>query len=77
MPDVPSLTTEVPPEMLNHDNNCSSTDKTYIEPARWITAGHSAKRHKKTPKKPRQNLPDLPTLPTFDPLQSVVPHHKA
>jgi len=77
VPDVSSLTTEAPPAMLNLDNNYSSSDEAYIEPARSITAGHSAKGRKKTLKKPIQNLPDLPKLPTFDPLQPVVPPHKA
>jgi hypothetical protein len=63
--------------MLNLDDNYSSTNEAYIEPAESITAGHSAKQRKKTLKKPIQNLPDLPKLPTFDPLQPVVPPHKA
>jgi len=63
--------------MLNLDDNYSSSDEAYIEPAGSITAGHSAKRRKKTHKNQIQNLPDLPMLPTFDPLQPVVPLHKA
>jgi len=77
IPDVSSLTTEAPPAMLNHDDNYSSSDEAYIEPAGLITACHSAKQRKKTIKKPIQNLPDLPKLPTFDPSQPVVPSHKA
>jgi len=75
--DVFSLTTEAPPAMLNLDDDYSSSDEAYIEPAEVISAGHSAKQRKKTPKKPIQNLPDLPKLPTFDPSQRVVPPHKA
>jgi hypothetical protein len=67
IPDVSSPTTEVPPAMLNLDNNYSSSDKAYIEPVRSITTDHSAKRCKKTLNKPIQNLTDLPELPTFDP----------
>jgi len=63
--------------MLNLDNNYSSSDKAYIEPAGLITAGHSVKLCKKTLKKPIQNLTDLPELPTFDSLQPIVPSHKA
>jgi hypothetical protein len=63
--------------MLNLDDNYSSSDEAYIEPAGSITAGHSAKRRKKTLQKPIQNLADLPKLPTFDPFQPVVPPHKA
>ena len=77
VPDVSSLTTEAPPAMLNLDNNYSSSDKVYIEPAGSITAGHSATRCKKPLNKPIQNLPDLLKPPTFDPLQPVVPPHKA
>ena len=76
VPDVSSLTTEAPPAMLNLDDNYSSSDEAYIEPARSITAGHSAKWHKKTLEKPIQNLTDLCKLPPFDPLQPVVPPHK-
>ena len=47
IPDVSSLTTEAPPAMLNLDDNYSSLDEAYIEPAGSITAGHSAKRRKK------------------------------
>jgi len=74
--DVSSLTTESPPAMLNLQDNYSSSDEAYIKPAGSITAGHSARRHKKTLNKPIQNLTDLPKLPTFDPLQPVVPPHK-
>jgi len=74
--DVSSPTTEAPPAILNLDNNYSSSDKAYIEPARSITADHSAKWRKKTLKKPIQNLTDRPGLPTFDPSQPIVPHHK-
>jgi len=63
--------------MPNLDDNYSSSDEAYIEPAGSITAGHSAKQRKKTLKKLIQNLPDLPKLPTLDPLQPVVPSHKA
>jgi len=77
IPDVSSLTTEAPSAMLDLDNNYSSSDEAYVEPAGSITAGHLAKRRKKTLKKLIQNLPDLPKLPTFDPLQTVVPPHKA
>jgi hypothetical protein len=63
--------------MLNLDDNYSSIDEPYIEPAQSITAGHSATRRKKTLKKPIHNLPDLPKFPIFDPLQPVVPPHKA
>ena len=52
VPDVSSLTTEAPPAMLNLDDNYSSTDEVYIEPAEAITAGHSAKQRKKTLKRP-------------------------
>ena len=52
IPDVSSLTTEAPPGMLKLDDNYSSSDEAYIEPAGSITAGHSAMRHKKTLKKP-------------------------
>ena len=62
--------------MLNIDDNYSSSDEAYIEPAGSITADHSVKRHKKTLKKPSQNLTDLPELPTFNPLQPIVPPHK-
>jgi hypothetical protein len=71
------FTTEVPPTMLNLDNNSSSSDEAYIEPAGSITAGHSAKRCKKTLKKQIQNLLDLPKLPTFVHLQPAVAPHKA
>jgi len=54
VPDVSSLTTEAPPTMLNLDDNYSSSDEAYIELAGLITAGHSAKRRKKTHKKPIQ-----------------------
>ena len=47
MPDVSSPTTKAPPAMLNLDDNYSSLDKVYIEPAGSITADHSAERHKK------------------------------
>jgi len=77
IPDVSSLTAEAPPAMLNLDDNYSSSDEAYIEPAGWITAGHSARRRKKTLTKPIQNLPDLRKLPTRDPSQLVVPPHKA
>jgi len=77
IPDVSSLTTEAPPAMLNLDDDYSSSDEAYIEPAGSITAGHSVKQCKKALKKLIQNLPDLPKLPTFDPLQPVVPPHKA
>ena len=40
--DVSSPTTEAPPAMLNLDNNYSSSDEAYIEPAEAITADHSA-----------------------------------
>jgi len=63
--------------MLNLDDNYSFSDEAYIEPAGSITVGHLAKWHKKTHKKLIQNLPDLPKLPTFNPLQPVVPPHKA
>ena len=75
--DVSSLTTEAPPAMLNLDDVYSSSDEAYIGRAGSITAGHSAKRRKKTLQKLIQNLPDLPKLPTFYPLQPVVPPHKA
>jgi len=74
---VSSLTIEAQPAMLNLDMNYSSSDKAYIPPAGSITAGHSAKRHKKTLRKPNQNLPDLSKIPTVDPLQPVVPPAKA
>jgi len=77
IPDVSSPTTEAPPAMLNIDDNYSSSDKAYIERAGSITADHSAKRCKKTLKKPIQNLTDHSKLPTFDPLQLIVPPHKA
>ena len=77
MPDVSSLTTEAPPAMLNLDDNYSSSDEAYIEPAGLITAGHLAKWRKNTLKKPIQNLPDLPMLPAFDPAPPVVPPHNA
>jgi hypothetical protein len=76
IPDVSSPTTEAPPAMLNLDDNYSSSDEAYIEPARSITADHSVKRCKKTLKKPSQNLTDLSELPTFNPLQPIVPPHK-
>jgi hypothetical protein len=63
--------------MLNLDDNYSSSDKAYIEPARSITAAHLSKRHKKTLKIPIQNLTDLPELPTFNTLQLIVPSHMA
>ena len=72
VPDVSSLTTEAPHAMLNLDDIYSTSDEAYSEPAGSITAGHSAKRCKKTLKKPLQNLPDAPKLPTLDPLQPVV-----
>ena len=77
IPDVSSPTTEAPPEMLNLDDNYSSSDDAYIEPAGSITADHSANRRNKTLKKPIQNSTDLPELPTFNPLQRIVPPHKA
>jgi len=77
MSDVSSLTTEAPPAMLILDDNYSSLDEAYIEPAGLITAGHLAKWRKKTLKKPIHNLPEPPKLPTFDPLQPAVPPHKA
>jgi hypothetical protein len=77
LPNVSSLTTEAPPAILNLDDNYSSSDEAYIEPAGSITAGYSAKQRKKTLKKLNQNLPDLPMVPTFDPLQPVVPPDKA
>ena len=70
-------TTEAPPAMLNLDDNHSSSDKAYIQPAGSITADHSAKRRKKTLKTPIQNLTDLPELPTVNPLEPIVPPHKA
>jgi len=76
IPDVSSPTTEAPPAMLNLDDNYSSSDEAYIEPAPSITADHSAKWRKKTLKKPSQNLTDLPELRTFNPLQPIVPPHK-
>jgi len=75
--DVSSPTTEAPPAMLNLDDNYSSSDEAYIEPAGSITPDHSAKWHKKTLKKPIQNFTDLPELPTFDPLQPIIHPHKA
>jgi len=77
IPDVSSPTTEAPPAMLNIDDNYSSSDEAYIEPAGPITTDHSAKLRKKTLKKPIQNLTDHPELPTFDPLQPIDPSHKA
>jgi hypothetical protein len=47
MPDVSSPIAEAPPAMLNFDDNYSSLDNPYIEPARSITTYYSAKRHKK------------------------------
>jgi hypothetical protein len=47
VPDVSSLTTKAPPAMLNLDDKYSSSDEAYIEPARTIIAGHSAKWRKK------------------------------
>jgi len=47
IPDVSALTTEAPPAMLNLDDNYSSSEEAYIEPAGSITAGHSAKPRKK------------------------------
>jgi hypothetical protein len=47
---VSSPTTEAPPAMLNLDDNYSSLDEAYIEPAGLIMADHSAKRRKKTQK---------------------------
>jgi len=77
IPDVSSLTTEAPPAILNLDNDYSSSDEAYIEPAWSITAGHLAKRHKKTLKQPIPNLPSLLKLPKFDCLQPDVHPHKA
>jgi len=77
LPDVSSPTTEAPPAMLNLDDNYSSSDKAYIEPARSITADYSAKQHKKVLKKQIQILTDLPKLPTINPLQPIGPSHKA
>jgi hypothetical protein len=77
IPDVSSPTTEAPPAMLNLDDNYSSSDEAYIEPAGSITADHSAQRHKKILKKTSQNLTDLPELPTFNPSQPIIPTHKA
>jgi len=77
IPDVSSPTTEAPPAILNLDDNYSSSDEAYIEPAGSIIADHSAKWCKKTLKKPAQNWTDLPKLPTFDPLHPIVPPHKA
>jgi hypothetical protein len=48
--DVSSPTTEAPPAMLNLDDNYSSSDKAYIEPARSIMADYLAKPCKKTQK---------------------------
>jgi hypothetical protein len=50
VPDVFSLTTEAPPAMLNPDNNYSSSDQAYIEPAGSIIAGHLAKPPQNTQK---------------------------
>jgi len=77
IPDVSSLTTEAPPAIINLDDNYSSLYKAYIEAAWSITAGHLARRCKKTLKQPIQNLPQLPKLPIFDPLQPVGPPQKA
>jgi hypothetical protein len=63
--------------MLSLDDNYSSSEKAYIEPAASITTDHSAKRHKKALKKPSQNLSDLPELPAFNPLQYIVPLQNA
>jgi len=76
VPDVSSPSIEAPPAMLNLDNDYSSSDEAYIEPAKSITADHSAKQPKKTPQEPIQNLTNLPKLPTFDPLQPIVPPHE-
>jgi hypothetical protein len=73
---VSSPTTEAPPAVLNLDDNYSSSDEAYIEPAGSITAEHSAKRHKKTLKTLSQNLTDLPEIPTFNTLQPIAPPHK-
>jgi hypothetical protein len=53
--------------MLNFDDNNSSSDEAYIQPAMPITTDHSAKSHKKRLKKPTQDLTDHPELHTFDP----------
>jgi hypothetical protein len=64
--DVSSPTNKAPPSMLNLDDNYSSSDEEYFDPASSLKADHLAKLHKKTPKKPIQNLIDLPELPTLD-----------
>ena len=69
----PSPTAEAPTEMLNCDDNYSSSDKVYIEPVWSITADHSAKQCKKSVKNPIENLTDLSKLPTFNSLQPIVP----
>jgi hypothetical protein len=74
---VTSPTTVAPSAMLNLDDNYSSSNETYIEPAESITTDHSAKQLKKTLQKPIQNLTDLPKLPTFNPLQPIVPSQTA
>jgi len=50
-----------------------------ISPAEAVrhTSGRRSIMQQKTLKKPIQNVPDLPKLPTFDPLQPIVPPHKA
>jgi hypothetical protein len=63
--------------MFNLDNNSSSTEEVYIEPAGLITAGHLAKRYTKTLNKSNQTFSDLSKLPTFDHLHPVVHPHTA
>jgi hypothetical protein len=74
---VSAPTTEALPAMLHLDDNYSSSDEVYLEPAGSITTDHSAKWHKTTHKKPIRNLTDLPELPTFSHLQLIVTPHKA
>jgi hypothetical protein len=72
---VSSPTTKIPLAILNLDNNYSSSNEVYIEPAKSITTDHSAKWHQKTLEKLIHNLTDLSELPTFNPLQPIIPSH--
>jgi hypothetical protein len=75
--EVSQSTTQTLPVILDLEDNYSSSYEAYIELAESIPTNHSAKQRKKSTKKPTQNLLNLPKLPTFDPLQPIVPPHKA
>jgi len=75
--DVSSLTTKAQFRILNFDDNCSSSDNTYIQPARFIPADYLAKQHQKTLKTLIQNLPHLPQISSYDPLELLVPTPQA